>query len=88
MHEESQEPSVGMIEKLDRLVAYTWDESRQFRSSYGVWCAANPQSSYEKERVLYAKSLLGTFLVPSTLTVPSLQIMRRPLAPEVPLAAI
>ncbi|KAJ6016778.1 hypothetical protein N7451_000157 [Penicillium sp. IBT 35674x] len=25
------------MEKLNALVAYTWDESRQFRSSYGVW---------------------------------------------------
>ncbi|KAJ5563937.1 hypothetical protein N7513_000179 [Penicillium frequentans] len=25
------------MEKLNALVAYSWDESRQFRSSYGVW---------------------------------------------------
>ncbi|KAJ5301122.1 cornichon [Penicillium atrosanguineum] len=25
------------MDKLNHLVAYTWDESRQFRSSYGVW---------------------------------------------------
>ncbi|KAJ5682041.1 uncharacterized protein N7477_001981 [Penicillium maclennaniae] len=25
------------MDKLNHLVAYTWDETRQFRSSYGVW---------------------------------------------------
>ncbi|KAJ5645785.1 two-component sensor protein histidine protein kinase (dhkkdhkj) [Penicillium lividum] len=27
----------GLMDKLNHLVGYTWDESRQFRSSYGVW---------------------------------------------------
>ncbi|RHZ43265.1 uncharacterized protein CDV56_100769 [Aspergillus thermomutatus] len=37
MHREAQEPPAGLLDRLQRLAGYTWDESRQFRSSYGIW---------------------------------------------------
>ncbi|KAF4201657.1 hypothetical protein CNMCM8927_001300 [Aspergillus lentulus] len=37
MHREAQQPPTGLLDRLRRLAGYTWDESRQFCSSYGVW---------------------------------------------------
>ncbi|PKX97816.1 two-component sensor protein histidine protein kinase [Aspergillus novofumigatus IBT 16806] len=37
MHREAQQPPTGLLDRLRRLAGYTWDESTQFRSSYGVW---------------------------------------------------
>ncbi|GFF40540.1 LOW QUALITY PROTEIN: peroxide stress-activated histidine kinase mak3 [Aspergillus udagawae] len=37
MPREAQQPPIGLLERLQRLPGYSWDESRQFRSSYGVW---------------------------------------------------
>ncbi|KAF7169316.1 hypothetical protein CNMCM6106_004228 [Aspergillus hiratsukae] len=37
MQREAQEPPTGLLDRLQRLPGYTWDGSRQFRSSYGVW---------------------------------------------------
>ncbi|KAJ5612663.1 hypothetical protein N7510_005857, partial [Penicillium lagena] len=35
-YERAPKPPMGLMDKLNGLVAYTWDESRQFRSSYGT----------------------------------------------------
>lgn len=53
MRPDAQNPPAGLLDRLQRLAGYTWDVSRQFRSSYGVWWVNRLLRYENRKRTVY-----------------------------------